>query len=321
MTDQTAALPSFSLLIEPYNLRSTGLARLRACLDSIAGEIPSPAEANEALLLDEGGLPPEAVAELAAAYPWLRLQRIPSGLDYGDVKAVGVEACTGEVVVLLDSDCAYERGWLRHLLGPFADDPGCAVVTGETEMPISGPYSLAASLLWVFPRYSRQRTVAATRFYAHPAAIRRRALERCPLPRGLPLLRGQGVIHSLALRAAGYTIWRQPLAQTRHPVPPPRQLLGRFLAQGHDSVAMGRLSSDRSGESIRGFLVPLDRTVGRTRHLVARARAVLAEDRRRILLIPAALPIGAALVLAYLAGRLLTRFAPATADRVLGVRG
>ena len=48
---------------------------------------------------------------------------------------------------------------------------------------------------------------------------------------------------------------------------------------------------------------------------------MLAVDRRRLALLPAALPIGAMLVLAYLAGRLVTRVAPAAARHILGVRG
>lgn len=49
-------------------------------------------------------------------------------------------------MILLDSDCVYERGWLRHLLAPFAADPGFAVVTGETETPAQGPLGVAYAI-------------------------------------------------------------------------------------------------------------------------------------------------------------------------------
>ncbi len=311
-------LPSFSLVIESYNARSAGLARLRECLDSIAGENPPPGAAREVLLLDDGGAGSVA-QEAAAAYPWLRLHPVPPGLSYGDMKAVGVDACTGEVVVLLDSDCVYEPGWLQRLLSWFAADPTCMVVTGEVEVTVTGPCTLAAAVLWMVPGLSGERAPAPARYYGHPTALRRCALERCPFPLSLPLVRGQGVIHALALRAAGHTIWRDPLVRTNHPVPPLPELVARTFAQGHDSIQMARLTGDRRNASHRGFLVPLDRSVGRTRHIAARARSVLAADRRRLALLPAALPIGALLVLAYLAGRALTRVAPRATSRLLGV--
>lgn len=317
--ESEATFPSFSLVIEPYNLRSSGQTLLRRCLDSIAGETPPPTAAREALLLDEGGTGSAATRELVSDYPWLTFHRVPQGLGYGDLKATGSEACTGEVVILLDSDCVYERGWLRHVLALFAADRECAVVTGETALQVTGPYSLAAAIFWVFPGYSGERAPAPARYYAHPTAIRRAALARCPLPRGLPLLRGQGVIHALALRAAGYRIWRHPQVRVRHPVPPPLNLVARFFAQGCDSRTMARLVNDRSNRSLRGFYVPVDRRVGRVRHLAARARMALA-DRRRLLMLPAALPIGAGLVLAYAAGRVAARIAPAAVDRLLGLR-
>jgi len=157
------------------------------------------------------------------------------------------------------------------------------------------------------------------RFYAHPTAIRRCALVRCPMPRGLRLVRGQAVVHSLALPQAGFTLWRQPRARTFHPLPTPAGMLWRFVGQRHDSVVLAGLSGDRTGRSFRGFLQPLDHPVARTTHVLQRARAVLAEDRLRWLLLPAVLPVGAVFTLAYLAGRVLTRIAPATADRLLGV--
>jgi Glycosyl transferase family 2 len=312
-----AGLPSFSLVIEAYNLPSGGLARLRASLDSIAGEEPSPGEAREVLVVSSGQLSAEDYAGLQRSYPWLTLHRLPPTMSYGDMKAAGVAATSGEIVILLDCDCVYERGWLRHLLVPFGDDPKCAAVTGETQTPLRGPYDLAASFTWNFSRFTGETELAPARYYSHPGALRRAVLQDCPMPLGLPIVRGGAIIHSVALRRAGYTIWRQPLARTHHPLPSPGELLARFFAQGHDSVIMPRLVGDPSGASLRGFLVPPTRSVGRLAHIAGRVRAVLAEDRRRLLWMPVALPIACVFAVSYWAGRMLTRRSPATAHRLL----
>jgi len=211
----------------------------------------------------------------------------------------------------------YELGWLSRLLEPFSSDPACGAVTGETQTPLSGPYALAASFTWAFPRYSNDERPVPARYYAHPAALRRSALERCPLPEGLPLVRGQGIVHSLALRAEGFTIWRHPQVRTLHPLPGLAELLARFFWQGHDSLVLGRLVGDPTGAAVRGFLVPPERSVGRVRHLTGRARDVLAEDPRRTLWLPLAVPVAGVFALAYLAGRVAARLAPHRTARSL----
>jgi len=61
---------------------------------------------------------------------------------------------SGEIVLLMHADCAYDRIWLSSMLSSFATDPEVLVLGGETTRRVSGPYSFSIALTGTLPRYS-----------------------------------------------------------------------------------------------------------------------------------------------------------------------
>src|SRR5688572_13374025 len=98
------SLPSFSIVVETANLQMADHDRLMASLDSIASQSPSPALAREVVILDSGEAPQPLLEAARARYPWIRVERIPAGTDYGNQKAMAVAFASGEVLIFADSD-------------------------------------------------------------------------------------------------------------------------------------------------------------------------------------------------------------------------
>jgi YD repeat-containing protein len=174
-----ARLPSWSIVIETANLQTADQSDLITSLDSIASQDPSPAEANEVVILDSGEAEPELLKDLLARYPWARVEQIPEGTDYGDQKSLSAEFTTGEVVVFADSDCTYDKGCLASYLETFAQRSDVEIQAGETAILIRGPFTLAMALVYFFPRFSYEREVSPARgFYGNNVAFRRDVLGR-----------------------------------------------------------------------------------------------------------------------------------------------
>lgn len=236
-------LPSFSIVLETENLANADVAGLVRSLASLAAQDPSPATANEVLLIDSGDTPTDLLTQLCQQYPWIQVVTAPAGTGYYQAKMLGANLATGEIVVYYDSDCLYEPHWLRSILTPFVTPPAPAgaaeavqVVAGETMTRGVGPYGTAMALTYIFPQFSGQQTLTpTTQYFLNNVAFRRQLLLQHPIPGELPLYRGNCVIHAHDLLQAGYTIWKQPLARATHA--PPNGLshfFWRFLLIGHD---------------------------------------------------------------------------------------
>jgi glycosyltransferase involved in cell wall biosynthesis len=305
-----AGRPSFSFLIETANLAAAELADLRACLDSLERQDPSPTEAVDALLLVAGDVSPETAEELGRDYPWLRIHRLDDGIDYTSMKVHGATLTDADVIVLCDSDCRYQGGWLANLLAPFAD-PEVQVVGGETSTPVRGPYSLALAITFIFPRFSGgARLTRGTVYWANNAAIRRELLLREPLPIGLPLFRGQNIVHSRRLSELGHTIWREPRARALHVIPSVRELPLRYFRLGRDAVNIARFARTTAGRPYCGAVPPDRCGDGPLRKLVRRAAQAVGESPARTVLLPLAAPVVLVAGLCYEAGRLAARPTP-----------
>ncbi len=314
---------SISIVVETSNLTAAGLASLGRCLASLDAQTVPVAEAREVVVLEGGEAPRAQLEAVCAPYPWATIASVDRGTRYGDVKAIAGDRATGDVVVLCDADVRYEPDWLERLLEPF-DRDDVQIASGETTTPIDGPYGLAIALTFVFPRYSGDTEPAPALWYwANNVAARRDFLRELPLPQELPIYRGQTIVHGKALREAGHTIWRVPAARAVHDVPSLGELLPRFVLKGHDSLAISRLVEDPTGRSYMGGMERRGPDEGRLGNLRRRTTSVFAEDPRRLVMLPAALPFVVAILAAYGVGRLRARLGraprearPLTPDRL-----
>lgn len=303
--------PSFSIVVESSNLRLAHVHRLRRALASIAEQDPSPDHAEQVVLLEDGGLPAELLAELRATHPWLTTRRIPAGLSYGDQKALSTETSTSDLVVVADPDCVYQPGWLAALLEAFTNDPSAGAVAGETTIEVTGPFTLAAALFYFFPRFSMETRVAPARgFYLNNVAFRREIVREHPIPLGLPVRGGQNVIYSRLLGAAGVAIRRQPRARAFHAPPEDLAMAIRILFwTGRDTARFHQLAPPH--EPFSGDYEPYGAPRSRLGKIFGRLRTLGRQEPARLAWLPIALPIAGLVWPSFFAGRLFERLAPA----------
>lgn len=315
-TNSQSRIPPFSIVIETANLQTADPQRLLASLESIATQVPSPALAQAVVILDSSEAPPALLKELQGRYPWISIERIPEGTDYGDQKALAMASSSGEVTIFADSDCLYEPGWLDSYLATFAARPDVGVLAGETAVVIRGPFTLAMALIFFFPRFSYETEISPARgFFGNNVAFRRDVFERCPFPSGLPIYRGQNVIYSRSLREVGIGIWRQPRARSQHA--PPEGILTairRFFWTGRDTPRLARLGSAPADAPFQGDFEPYDRPGARVRKVTERVRNIARQQPGMFLLLPLALPIALACVASFFVGVAVERTWPSAAN-------
>ncbi|HEV2689239.1 MAG TPA: glycosyltransferase family A protein [Bryobacteraceae bacterium] len=310
-------------MIETANLEMAAHQRLIASLDSIARQSLSPTLARAVVLLDSGEAAPALLEMLRSRYPWISIQSIPSGTDYGDQKSMAVGFASGEIVVFADSDCVYESDWLRSFVQAFAMRPDIDVLAGETTVAITGSFTLAMALVFFFPRFSFETEVAqAHGFYGNNVAFRRDVFSLCPFPSGLPVHRGQNVVYSRSLHAAGIPIWRHPRARALHSPPEGMwQALRRFFWSGQDTPRIARLATPPPDAPFQGDCEPHHRDGRRIRKVTERVRAIYRQQPHMLLLLPVALPIALACTAAFFLGVAVERLKPSTeAGRTPSVR-
>lgn len=304
---------SFSIVVETSNLRLAHVHRLRRALASIAEQEPSPSDAEQVVLLEDGGLPPELLADLRATYPWLTTKRIPAGLGYGDQKALSTALSPSDIVVLADPDCVYEPGWLLAILEAFTVDPSAGAVAGETTLAVTGPFTLAAALFHFFPRFSMETELAPARgFYMNNVAFRRAVIRDHPIPLGLPVRGGQNVIYARLLDRAGVAIRRQPRARALHAPPESLGMAIRVLFwAGRDTSRFQRLAPPC--EPFSGDYEPYGAPRGRLGKVAGRLRSLARQEPARLAWLPVALPIVGLVWTSFFAGRLVERLSPGPA--------
>ena len=319
----TAQSPvSFSIIIETENLASADLPGLFRSLEALKHQTLSPLQAEEVLMVETGDVPPELLKQISEQYPWVTPRRIDPDLEYYQAKMRGVDLTTGEAVVLFDSDCVYNAGWLSAMLTPFARKD-VHMVAGETSLKIDGPYGLAMALAYIFPRYTQNKEINPTGgYFCNNVVFRRSLLTQLPIPGQLPAYRGNCVIHAHRLAAKGYTIWQQPEAQALHA--PPNGLAhfaSRFLMLGYDALCISRFAADPMAKidadspapfrPLRDLAVAGMILISKLKTIVQRIGLVLREDIRYALQLPLALPICLAALALYSVGLAIAYVRPA----------
>ena len=115
--------------------------RLRACLDSLAGQEGGP---YPTIVVDDGS--PEPLAPLCEAYPWVTyLRQANAGPAAArNAGAHAARAAGARFLCFTDDDCRPHPGWVRALVVAQAGDPA-RLVGGRVENALPGNAYAAAS--------------------------------------------------------------------------------------------------------------------------------------------------------------------------------
>ena len=245
----------------------------------------------------------------AKSHCTLRLTAAP-GLNYYEQKNRGAREAAAEIVVYLDSDVIPEDNWLISLLTPFADS-NVQVVSGNSYLTATGPYSKAFALFWFFPLRARNAVFEPrTVFFANNVAFRREVILQHPFVPVAGTTRGWCLALAHRLRRDGIVIYHNSAARVSHPAPfGLSHFVNRALAQGRDRHLMRKALNKGS------FL----RTFPNVAMLPLRAVWRILRHRRQVSLSLAELPAALAVAVAYnllaISGYLLTLLAPNYAQR------
>lgn len=145
----------FAIIIPHYN----DAARLRRCLDALAGQDLSGAEI---VVVDNGSTEP--LDEIAAAFPQLRLVTEP-GRGAALARNRGVIETRADNILFLDADCIPAPGWLKAARAAVgkADIVGGGIdVFDETAPPRSGAQAFETVFAFNYRRYMYKKHFAVT---------------------------------------------------------------------------------------------------------------------------------------------------------------
>jgi GT2 family glycosyltransferase len=123
--------PPLSIVIPSHNRADL----LRACLASLARHAPPD---SEVLVVDDAS-PGGAAAATAAAFPRVRVVRLPERGGFCQAANAGIEAASHPFVELLNDDTEVTAGWAEAALAPFRDPRVAAVAPLVLCWPGCGP--------------------------------------------------------------------------------------------------------------------------------------------------------------------------------------
>lgn len=301
----------YAIIIETENLSLADQDGLLQTLASIEKAIARVREPASVLLFNSGEIDTAMADDVRQRFPRVTMQSVAAGTGYYEVKLLGAQAVSTDIVVFADSDCRYGERWLEGLLAPIDDDPAVNVVAGETGFVGPGPYPLALSLVHAFDGFSRREaSYPVNYYYANNVAFRRRLLLEHPIPTGLPLYRSGCYRHAVELRKRGETLWAQPLSRAIHA--PPEGLshfFWRFLLFGRDRTVRRRLGLDDDAPRVK------NEVRGARHYITRRLGNALAWQPGQWVWLPVALPIALAAKMLHLTGRIVASF---SMDRFIG---
>ncbi|HKC04367.1 MAG TPA: glycosyltransferase [Patescibacteria group bacterium] len=231
---------SFSIVLETENLGMAGVEDLEKSLNSLKSQKYPIKKAKEVLIIAGGHVSEDVQKRLKKKYPWVTIKKTKEHLDYVGAKAVGSKIAKGDILIFVDSDSVYEKGWLGNMLKVFSDFPDADVVSGNTEPRINSNYAMSLTLAWMFIiRGPIRKTKEVYEVPMNNFAIKRNALLKVPLPKNLPFYRS-GSIWKNWLIENGLKIYTTPNVMGYHATPANlRDWWYRMLINGRDFVALG----------------------------------------------------------------------------------
>ena len=182
---------------------------LRATLRGLARQdFTGPAEF---IFLEDEGLKDEVPSDLTDILPGLQIAFTNKILQY-DMKSEAAALGTGDIVVLLDSDCVPVPGWLRSLVETFHAHPEAGVVSGRTVY--AGKTFLERACGVLGRAYVERRTLRTEHISNNNAGFRREVLRKHPLPSEAGPFSSK--LHADAIERDGWHLLFDPRASATH---------------------------------------------------------------------------------------------------------
>lgn len=131
-----------SIIIVNYN----GAKLLPACLDSLAA---AKALFVETIVVDNGSS--DTSLKVLEKYPWVHVVRSTKNLGFAGGNNLGLAHCTGDYILLLNTDTVVDRNFLEPL-GKYLDqNPEVGAVQGKMVLPnFGGTLDVCGSFLTAF---------------------------------------------------------------------------------------------------------------------------------------------------------------------------
>lgn len=174
------------------------------------------------------------------------LEKRPAGLHY-ELKNLGANEASGDLIVFVDSDVIPESDWLEQLLAPFAD-LSTQVSCNRTYIEPNSLYNKSFALFWFFPvrqlpgeAPSAGGWTRTQHFFANNIAFRRDTALAHPFPARDATSRGACLELADGLKRERIPIVLNNRALVAHPPPlPGENFTLSALAQGRDRYLRSR---------------------------------------------------------------------------------
>jgi rhamnosyltransferase len=185
---------------------------LGAVLDGIRRQVG--VEAPEIVVIDSGST--DNTLAIAEAHGAQIIRIAPADFTWGGAINTGIEACSGDIAVLLSGHCvAVDERWLAELLAPF-DDSRVAATSSRHVPDLAVDLFEAVELEEDFPAGREPRDDGP--FSNASAAVRRRVWETIKFDPGL--VSNEDGEWAGRVRAAGHRVLYCPASQVYHSHPP-----------------------------------------------------------------------------------------------------
>lgn len=211
--------PSVSMIVAARNEATT----IEAKLDNLAA-LDYPRDRLEVIVVSDGSYDGTDEIVRARSDGLVRLVA-PGRVGKGAALGIGVEASSGEVLVFSDANSMYERGALRALVAPFADETIGGVAGNQVYLPASSAGRADGVLAgeqrrWDVDRLFKRAQSHAGSVTGATGAIYaiRRALFR-PIPEGVT----DDLMNTLVVIAQGHRFVFAEDAIALEPVAPSRE--------------------------------------------------------------------------------------------------
>lgn len=265
---QTARI---ACVLEWENAKGLEREQSREVLQDLARQLAEHARTSntdvELLLIHDDDVTSAAIDEDLASCPELADPRIKvraisaPGTGYYEKKGIAPFMTDADILVFADSDCLYQPGWVAALSRPLLMDEA-DVTFGPTEARLEpGVVALTSAIAWTFATpHARDpfQIELPDRFFANNVAVRRKVLDRVPVPRMPGGRVGCGVWRG-RLAAEGLRLKNVPEARGRHKqFDSVGDLYSRAWMLGTDRdlsrIVSGRSRGGRLGRGILAFI-------------------------------------------------------------------